>query len=111
MVSVMRKILILCMLIALSSCARFRIHRTSKPAETEAFHESIQHSIAWGFHSLSRPTSIKDVCKDGWEDIEMDVQFTRALLHVVTVNFYSPWNVTISCAKSRPKPKDFFSKE
>ena len=105
----MRIGLVLFLIIGLTGCARFRIHRTSQPGSVESVNESVQHTIAFGFHSLSQSTSIKDICKENWEEIEVDVQFSRALLHFVTLNLYAPWNVAVTCTQPKPKPKDFFS--
>ncbi len=105
----MRIIGVLILFLIFSGCARFQIHRTSKPQPIAETHESVFHTVAFGFQPLSPPQSLQGMCKENWEEITTEVKFTRGLLHFITLNIYAPWNVTVACSPPKPKSKDFFS--
>ncbi len=110
----------------LGSCARIAVHYESRealqrrggviatrvtpeesaPIITEGRRlPARSHTVAlFGLKAFSDPVDLTDECPEGWGEFTTYTTGLQALLHVVTLNLYSPWTVQPACRATVVRP-------
>jgi Bor protein len=83
----------------LSGCytTTLRSGAVANPA-TVAFDDRWHHGLFWGLAELSGPYDLKQICPEGWAEIETETSFINGLLHYLTSGVYASQTVSVRCA-------------
>lgn len=85
--------------ICLTACAPIRIHRSSIASPEPPSQEETRRFILFGGKELGGPIALNERCPEGWASFSSEVTTGQVLLRVVTLGFYQPWKVAITCSK------------
>ncbi len=63
------------------------------------------HGFVGGTEEASGPYRLKQLCPEGWAEIETHTSFGNGLLDAVTFGLYNPQTIDVKCAAKAEPPK------
>jgi hypothetical protein len=103
----LRNLVLLAVLASLSGCYTTTL-RSGKPSNTARIDldHRWHHGVIWGIAELSGPYNLKQLCPNGWGEIQTETSFVNGLLHFLTSGVYAPQTVTVRCSGEEPEPEE-----
>ncbi len=80
-----------------SGCFRTSVY-SGVPPGVPAIDNHWHSGFVGGWVETSGPYDLSQACPDGWGEIFVKTGFGRVLVHYLTLEIYSPQNVTVVCA-------------
>jgi len=94
-----KPIFILSIIITTSSCSTIHFQNGESSTDAETYSE-YHHMAGLELVELSAPVDMRQRCKDKeWQSVKTQRTFLNGLVGAFTQPFYSPWEVTYSCAQ------------